>query len=355
MAASDSQLVMIYLDRYKEEFATELFRWYIQNGQLRTMFEHDSVHLDQFFISHPHKLISWINDIGKDRYEEAAKTLISEAEHAGNMEIKHLVLSIGKLSHLAQIHEAQTADDTVLDAFHDGLDLVSVHEVLLAEFRSALETVRGRQPLDHQIEVIMNSKALGLKDRRAHGQILRVLVRDILQGKALMVEDVVDVLTLKDNQLSPEDFVTALQISCRTQSLPAARQTSAFRTIWRRIYLHDNWNAIRRATDVSDSEMCNRFRQTALYTALRAILSREHRSPGYEMIPDEALLVPSGKEIATRWPGLSVEEVEDLIRDYEMERDKLGEMDLSDVYHRVRLMATQDSNGNPNNSIGPVL
>jgi cAMP phosphodiesterase len=39
----------------------------------------------------------------------------------------------------------------------------------------------------------------------------------LLQGKALSIEDAVDVLTLKDNTSTPEDFATALHLLARVQ------------------------------------------------------------------------------------------------------------------------------------------
>jgi nuclear pore complex protein Nup133 len=43
------------------------------------------------------------------------------------------------------------------------------------------------------------------------------LVRQLLQGNALSMEDTVDVLTLKDNTTSVEDYTTALHLLARVQ------------------------------------------------------------------------------------------------------------------------------------------
>lgn len=48
-------------------------------------------------------------------------------------------------------------------------------------------------------------------------QVFRQLVRQLLQGKALSPEDMADILSLKDNWSSPEDFATALQILAHAQ------------------------------------------------------------------------------------------------------------------------------------------
>ena len=96
------------------------------------------------------------------------------------------MLSIGKLAHLAQLHDSDTEvpDNSILDgnsyivispallhylltSFHDELDFVSVHEALLQEFRSALEAIRGRQTLDSQIETIVKASATGLQEKPA--------------------------------------------------------------------------------------------------------------------------------------------------------------------------------------------
>lgn len=43
-------------------------------------------------------------------------------------------------------------------------------------------------------------------------QVFKDFVRQLLQGKVLSVEDMADVLTLKDNKETPEDYAVALQL-----------------------------------------------------------------------------------------------------------------------------------------------
>lgn len=96
------------------------------------------------------------------------------------------MLSIGKLSHLAQMQEQDphSIDEHVLDgmcnislewaeyiyrsaAFHDGLDFVSVHENLLEDLRTALANIRAKQSVDAQVDTITKTKASRLGERRA--------------------------------------------------------------------------------------------------------------------------------------------------------------------------------------------
>jgi nuclear pore complex protein Nup133 len=60
---------------------------------------------------------------------------------------------------------------------------------------------------------------------------------------------------------------------------------------------------------------------------------------GYDTNPDVALVTPTEAEITSRWPGLSSEQVDALLQDYTLECDKLGDLDLNDVYDRIRELA----------------
>lgn len=52
-------------------------------------------------------------------------------------------------------------------AFHDGLDFVSVHATLLEDLKLALASVRAKQSLEQQVDVITKAKASKLSSRRA--------------------------------------------------------------------------------------------------------------------------------------------------------------------------------------------
>jgi nuclear pore complex protein Nup133 len=121
------------------------------------------------------------------------------------------------------------------------------------------------------------------------------------------------------------------------QNLPQSRKSSAFRTVWRRIYIHDEYAyilqsfshtypltaGIRKTANVSGVELSERFRNTAFYATLCAILPREYQPEGYETLPDVALLAPTPAETTSRWPGMSPDQVEALIQDYNLESDQL--------------------------------
>ncbi|KAI0306443.1 Non-repetitive/WGA-negative nucleoporin C-terminal-domain-containing protein [Multifurca ochricompacta] len=328
-----------YIERFRDEFTTELYQWYIEHGELRTLFSQGEVHpdyLDEFFLKNDRPFVSWIQDLEKERFHSAAETLLAESEHASDLAAKELMLSIGKLTHLAQMQEDTTLDESLLDSFHDGLDFVSVHEALTEELKSALASVRSKQSFDRQVETILQQKASAIIDKRVLPLIFKQLVRSLLQGKALSVEDIVDILSMKDNDTTISDYATALHLLARADNLPEARRQAAFRSVWRRIYTHDNWDTIKKTSGVSDTQLNDRFRSTALVTALSATLSKRHQPEGYTLSPSQALAVPSSTELSSRWPGMSPEQIEGLVEDYQEESALLTEYDLSEAFGRAR-------------------
>jgi len=328
-----------YIERFRDEFTDELYQWYIEHGELRTLFsqgEATADYLDKFFAKHNRPFVSWVQDLEKERFHSAAETLLGESENAGDLAAKELMLSIGKLTHLAQMQEDATVDESMLDAFHDGLDFVSVHEALTDELKSAVASVPGKQSLDRQVETILQKKASAITDNKVYPLIFKQLVRSLFQGKALSVEDIADVLSLKDNDTTISDYATALHLLARADKLPEARREAAFRSVWRRIYTHDDWDTIKKTSGVSDAQLNERFRNTALFAALSATLQKRHQPEGYILPPNQALAVPSSAELPSRWPGMSPEQIEALHEDYEEESALLEEYDLAEVYDRAR-------------------
>jgi nuclear pore complex protein Nup133 len=90
---------------------------------------------------------------------------------------------------------------------------------------------------------------------------------------------------------------------------------------------------------VSDAEIIERLQGTALYAVLRATLAKPYQPLGYILQPGEALPVPTISELASRWPGMAPEQLEEIQKDYTLESDNLGDLELEDVYERVRELA----------------
>lgn len=91
-----------------------------------------------------------------------------------------------------------------------------MHESLIDDLKSSLVNARARQSLDQQVDVITKAKASHLlaSGRRALIGVFKQLVKRLLQGKALSVEEAADVLSLKDNEEEGalDSYVTALRL-----------------------------------------------------------------------------------------------------------------------------------------------
>lgn len=73
------------------------------------------------------------------------------------------------------------------------------------------------------------------------------------------------------------------------------------------------------------------------------MLSEDHQLDGYDLPPSQALIVPTHATISSRWPGMSHDEMEVLEKDYRLESRKLEDLDLDDVYHRVKEIVVHDA------------
>jgi nuclear pore complex protein Nup133 len=79
-----------------------------------------------------------------------------------------------------------------------------------------------------------------------------------------------------------------------------------------------------------------------LYSSLLEIIPKQPQPEGYDLLPAQALPVPSPAEISSRWPGMSPDQAEAIAQDYKSESDELAELALDDVYHRVRELVVRE-------------
>lgn len=84
--------IQTYIDRFHDDFTRELYQWYIQHGELRVMFSYDDEkgYIDSFLAERPNPSVSWVHDIGKQRFDDASNVLLHEARGAVNLESKHV-------------------------------------------------------------------------------------------------------------------------------------------------------------------------------------------------------------------------------------------------------------------------
>lgn len=100
----------------------------------------------------------------------------------------------------------------------DNLDLVNSQHGLVELFLSTLSGTEVRLPLEEQAEIITSRLAPSLQDRQAFTQLYHKLTVSLLQGRTLSPEDLIDILTLKENTGDQAgDFAAALQVLVRAK------------------------------------------------------------------------------------------------------------------------------------------
>ncbi|KDQ07351.1 hypothetical protein BOTBODRAFT_192479 [Botryobasidium botryosum FD-172 SS1] len=336
-----------YIELYREDFAYELYQRYIEKGKLRILLEQDEKYnelLDGFFRNNSYPRIEWIHDIATSKYHEAGRVLLGEAQNEPKLASKHIMLSIAKLAVVATLPNLDTDDaQEYLGTLDEPLDFISVHETLLAEFTGALG-LNARSTPEGQAEVVTSTVALHLSDRPALQALFKRLAKALFQGKALQEEDLVDLLTLKDNKNSAGDFHTALGVLLRANNLPEARHQTALRNIWERVYTHDNWDRLRSTSNLTDENLNDLLRQTTLYATIQLCHQADH--PDAYILPPTVLPAPSNAEIAARFSDLAAAQVEGLEVDYQLGRQRVKalvrERDLDKWFERVVMLEQAD-------------
>ncbi|KIJ44042.1 hypothetical protein M422DRAFT_30592 [Sphaerobolus stellatus SS14] len=337
MSAKDR--IQGYINRFRGDFASQLFQWYIEQGKLRLLFDEEdtySEYIDKFFGDHPTPRISWIHDLKKKEktaYLNAAEALLHEAANESNREARHFMLSLGKLAAMAQ-GPAETPKGKVRD-FDTSLDFMAIHDTLLEQLNDGADAPASFA-LESRVRAIMSAKCAVPSDRPALQNLFQRTLRSLLQGNALSEEDAVDLLSLKDNSESALDFVDALNIISNSHYIKEDRKPQAFRNVWRRIYLHDDWTEIRKIANRTDYELIPKLRNTKVYQ----VLASSGLNRNAIVLPSEAIDVPTVEDIAKRWPGMTPGQVQELVDDYNTESQVLSsngprDIDFADVRRLV--------------------
>ncbi|KWU46470.1 methyltransferase type 11 [Rhodotorula sp. JG-1b] len=320
-----------YLDTHGRDFSFPLYTFYLAEGNLRTLLEPEEAHRDlltEFLDTTDNDRLAWINDIAIDRYDRAKAALDVVAATEESVAQKKLILSLEKLTQLAQVDRTTIETETMqraLEAVDDSLDIVRTQEALSALFASRLSGSEARLPPSEQGAAISSRIAPSLHDRPAFSNELAGFCARLFEGRILSTEDLVDVLTLKENvNEQAGDFGSALDILVRAKDVPEARRRTALASIWRRVYIQDDWASLKSSAGLTDEEMTGALRNTAFFATLKAGATSDVPKSMY-LEPAQSFSTANATEISARSPNLSPEEVQLVLQDYEQENTLLHE------------------------------
>ncbi|CAO1614120.1 unnamed protein product [Parajaminaea phylloscopi] len=298
-----------YLRRYKQDFAFELYQYWLDNGRTAEMLEHGasapewSDLLERFLhdaTSDAYPRVSWLHDISRDNFQAASATLLIEASReTASLSSKNAMLSLGKLNYLAQFDEDALAshdEQRRIELIDDQLDLVSVHHKLIETFQAMIANASvaerraaasaGRQgPAEIVGQRLLSS--LHEEGQEAFVQHYLRLTGRLLEGNVLTSEGLIDLLSMRDDadadhdqtRAAADDLGTALEVALRAreaEGLQRSRLSAITASIWRRALLRDDWQgSISQTRGASDGDIVRRLKNTAWYRLALAARSAQ--------------------------------------------------------------------------------
>ncbi|KAG5437965.1 hypothetical protein PCANB_000311 [Pneumocystis canis] len=299
-----------YLYTFKEKFADVLYRYFIEKGYLQNLLEDFSDYhhyLSQFFNFKNYGRISWMHEIGTDKFRDAGNTLYNIAKNEENFVFnKRVELSISKLCFLAdlKLHNAQKINYLPIISIEYQLEVIQIQLSLFDEIKLFIENAID---IDAAVNLAAEKIGCSLKKRPATKAIFKRALKDLILEKIMNPEDLIDLLTLKDKKkntddLSPNDYYLALKVLNSSQ-LPLSRHQFIEKTIWRRIFIANDWTKILDTRNKGDASIETDTKYTALYETIHlCIISKLFENSNiYPISPKDAYFDPKTDHIKARF------------------------------------------------------
>ncbi|KAJ2760043.1 hypothetical protein IWQ56_005583, partial [Coemansia nantahalensis] len=257
--------------------------------------------------------VAWIHDVAIADYAAAASRLARAGRDALGVAQAHTLLSLSKLAFAAVASQDPPPSDAVVEArtrLEDALELCEAQELLSRRFAAGVAAHRGlttvawrhcNDAADQKavLDAAMLTTSADLRHARpALYTVYCELVRQVWNRTTLAAEDMVDALTFPDcpehssDALVPDRHAMAVDILSRASfNMPELSREAALRTIWRRVFLSDDWQDIhaRLSANVPDRVLRAVLVSTNLYATLHSCLvARGLAHPDWFLPPVES-------------------------------------------------------------------
>ncbi|CAB4406305.1 unnamed protein product [Rhizophagus irregularis] len=332
-----------YVNKYQENFEYPLYEWYVEKELYADLLSQSHAYeykdsLQKFLNERNLNGISWMHDIYLNRYGEASIKLRHLARNQSRVNRNKTFLSMSKLSFLAELgDEIDLKNEDVqrnLDEIDNGFELLKAYSDLQEEFVSFLTSQRQyHDTKPKQVNAIMEGTAGNWKHHKpALSQIYEKQVIKILDGEIIPTSELVEVMTLADKKME-NAFPFALQFTLNDNKISEDHRRTILQTIWRRIYLNDNWEILLDTSNISDEELNEHIKSTFVYIALEIVNRSVTGIPLNQWFypPAEAFFSSTIEQFHKWFPLLSEEQIKSLIEDYLKENDDLKH--YIDNYH----------------------
>ncbi|KAJ2795627.1 hypothetical protein H4R20_005815 [Coemansia guatemalensis] len=316
-----------YVQRFGREFATALLAYYERRRAWASfLYTQDAdfdaclkEYIDEKIAADPHgpmAQIGWIHDVKMRDFDAAAARLARAGRDSQEVDQARTMLSLSKLAFFAVDSQEGLRGDAIVEArtrLEDALELCEVQESLMLYFTAAVSSHRGlssdpiwrRRDDDSDKKAVLDAAMLTTSSELRHTRpalyiVYAEFVRCIWNARSLSVEDLMDLLTFSDCNAAVdtagsfdasirERFSLAVDILSRASfNLPEQAREGALKTIWRRVFLSDDWLSIQKklSSNVPDSVLRDVLTHTSLYAVLNSCLgSRELVYPDWFLPP----------------------------------------------------------------------
>ncbi|EPS44018.1 hypothetical protein H072_1982 [Dactylellina haptotyla CBS 200.50] len=265
-----------YFERFGQDFAFVLYEYQVEMGNLKELlvqFPKFKKHLDTFLHSSSHYAkLQWINDVANGKYREAGQTLVETAESESLLWSQSVELSIGKLA--LMIGQSGPELEHISRSFDMRLKLIDIQQGIQAHVY--LES-RGAIDAQAATEVAFGAFGTRVTPYQSLRDIFKRNVGKVVTGQAMDAESTIDFLTLMHDEVERDDeeedrkwfgaFQMALTVLAAAE-LDDNRKDQARKTIWRRLYLSENWMDILDPSHQNTSQIESRIMNTNAFEVL---------------------------------------------------------------------------------------
>ncbi|GHJ85452.1 hypothetical protein NliqN6_1854 [Naganishia liquefaciens] len=323
--------------RHASRFAQELYSMYYKQGRYYELINQKREYyhlLSDFFRRQGVPELAWMHLIDMQKYDQAGEALMQAALNESRSHGQKIMLSISKLS--LKVDEYSRSEEQMdsqsrqqtLGLIEDRLELAArtehLVEIILDVGRPA--STLHQQSTEKVVQRYMSTKCQNLANYPNHIELFENIAKEAVSGQAITHEDLADLLSLKDNaEEEVEDYVEAIQV-CRVipkEGTSSTRQSTCLRSLWRRIWLHDDWAAIADTSGQTDEEVQERRTATAAYRLI--VASREDRIPAeYMLAPEVAAIAPTEAELRARFGPVA--DIQGLLEEQIAEAERLQQL-----------------------------
>ena len=205
-----------FIHKYKHDFAFVVYAYYIEKGQLHdlmTKFTGYATYLAEFLKQDGCEPLHWMLAVSQKDYSGATQILSKVATKESMLWSRKVKLSIGKL--------CAVASQTSTFGFESDLNLASIQDQIYHDFLegSVIDVQDMEAALSAAIEAVGRKLKRGHRSHPNISALFKHILTVLLQGGNLSPEEVIDFLTLKDDEIKSssrrsvsERFWKALQV-----------------------------------------------------------------------------------------------------------------------------------------------